>query len=267
MKLQIPNTKHQTNTNLQTPRPMCFEHRVDVWNLKVVWILVFGFWCFGATAAETNGAARPFVPSTKYATTRVAGWTVRVNRELLTSQSELGSNALALLAVKLCEITNTVPARACEALKRVPIWLGVNDGHAPCAEYHPSKSWLAEHGYNPDKAKCVEIGNARKFIEWSPRQPAMILHELSHAYHDQVLGFDDQRIHKAYLRAKASGTYNAVQRNNGKTERAYALTDDHEYFAEATEAFFGTNDFYPFTRVELKEHDLEFFELLEEVWK
>src|SRR5678815_4664518 len=46
-------------------------------------------------AAETTGAPKPFVPTTKYATTRVAGWTVRVNRELLTTQSELGSNALA----------------------------------------------------------------------------------------------------------------------------------------------------------------------------
>jgi hypothetical protein len=243
------------------------QRRVNVWCLNVVWCLVFGFWCFVANAAETNGSARPFVPSTKYATTRVAGWTVRVNRELLTTRVELGSNALALLSVKLREITNTVPARACEALKQVPIWLGVDDGHAPCAEYHPSKSWLAEHGYNPDKAKCVEIGNARKFIEWSDRQPAMILHELAHAYHDQVLGFNDGRIREAFSRAKAGGAYEAVKRNNGKTERAYALTDDHEYFAEATEAFFGTNDFYPFTRAELKEHDPELFELLEEVWK
>src|SRR5205823_286576 len=78
--------------------------------------LAFVGCCFGET---TNS----FVPTTKYATTRVAGWTVRVNRELLASQSELGSNALALLKVKLIEITNTVPPRACEALKRVTIWL------------------------------------------------------------------------------------------------------------------------------------------------
>src|SRR3954453_1256406 len=97
----------------------------------------------GLPAAETNTV--PFVPTTKYATTRLAGWTVRVNRELLTTQAELGSNALALLAVKLREISNAVPARACDALRRVPIWLGVNDGHAPCAEYHPSKQWLGEH--------------------------------------------------------------------------------------------------------------------------
>ena len=37
-------------------------------------------------------------------------------------------------------------------------------------------------------------------------------------------------------------------------------------FAESTEAFFGTNDFYPFTRAELKEHDPEMFKVLCEVW-
>ena len=223
--------------------------------------------CSFARAAETTPASKRFVPTTKYATTRVAGWTVRVNRELLTTQSDLGSNALALLAVKLRDITNTVPAHACDALKRVPIWLGVNDGHAPCAEYHPSKDWLARNGYNPDKAKGVEIGHARKFLDWSPQQPAMILHELAHAYHDQVLGFSDRRIRQAYEHAKADGLYESVTRHNGKKERAYALTDDHEYFAEATEAFFGTNDFYPFTRAELKQHDPKIFKILEEVWQ
>ena len=253
----------------QTPtphRPQTRSALLGVWRLEVCWCLVFGVWCFSAVAAATNRTSNAFTPSTKYASTRAAGWTVRVNRELLTTQSELGSDALALLLVKLREITNAVPPQACEALKRVPIWLGVADGHAPCAEYHPSKQWLAEHGYNPDKAKCVEIGNARKFIDWSRTQPSMILHELSHAYHDQVLGFSDTRIREAFARAKARGTYESVARVNAKPQRAYALTDDHEYFAETTEAFFGTNDFYPFTRAELKEHDPEMFSLLEELW-
>jgi hypothetical protein len=270
MKHQTPNTKIQITSNLQTPILLdcCCQTRraLGIWSLGFVWILVFGVWCFDTVAAETNAASKPFVPSTKYATTRIAGWTVRVNRELLTTQSELGSNALALLAVKLREITNAIPPRACEALKRVPIWVGVSDGHAPCAEYHPSKQWLAEHGYNPEKAKCVEIGNARRFLEWSPKQPSMILHELAHAYHDQVLGFGDKRIKEAFERARAAGRYESVERNNGKAERAYALTDDHEYFAEVTEAFFGTNDFYPFTREELRRHDPDIYNLLEEVW-
>ncbi len=227
---------------------------------------VFGF--FTATVALLHAKEeRTFVPTTKYATTRLVGWSVRVNRELLTTQSELGSNALQLLSLKLREITNAVPPRACEALRKVPIWLGVDDGHAPCAEYHPSKQWLAGHGYNPDKAKCVEIGNARKFITWSRTHPAMILHELSHAYHDQVLGFTNERITETFARAKASGSYESVGHADGKTKRAYALNDPQEYFAEATEAFFGTNDFYPFTRDELKRHDPTLFELLDELWK
>lgn len=236
-----------------------------IWSLVFVWSLGFGVWSF-CQAAEPVSRAASFVPSTKYATTRVAGWTVRVNRELLTSQSELGSNALALLAVKLREITNTVPPHAAEALRRVPIWLGVNDGHAPCAEYHPSKDWLVNHGYNPDKAKCVEIGSARKFIDWTPKQPMMILHELAHAYHDQVLGFEEPRITAAFEKARSARSYESVERNNGRSERAYALNDHKEYFAEATEAFFGTNDFYPFTREELRKHDREIHDLLAEVW-
>jgi hypothetical protein len=39
-----------------------------------------------------------------------------------------------------------------------------------------------------------------------------------------------------------------------------------EYFAETTEAFFSRNDFFPFTREELKQHDPEMEKLLEQLW-
>jgi Mlc titration factor MtfA (ptsG expression regulator) len=39
-----------------------------------------------------------------------------------------------------------------------------------------------------------------------------------------------------------------------------------EYFAESTEAFFSRNDFFPFTRAELKQHDPAIFQLLEKIW-
>ena len=35
---------------------------------------------------------------------------------------------------------------------------------------------------------------------------------------------------------------------------AYAISSPMEYFAESTEAFFSRNDFFPFTRDELKRH-------------
>ncbi len=40
--------------------------------------------------------------------------------------------------------------------------------------------------------------------------------------------------------------------NPGPTREHYALTDEKEFFAEMTEAYFGANDFYPFVVGELK---------------
>jgi hypothetical protein len=40
-----------------------------------------------------------------------------------------------------------------------------------------------------------------------------------------------------------------------------------EYFAEQSEALFGTNDFFPFVRSELEQHDPRMFALLKRLWR
>ncbi len=98
------------------------------------------------------------------------------------------------------------------------------------------------------------------------KHPAVILHELAHAYHHQVLGFDEPRIRAAYENAMKAGIYDEVLLYTGKKVRAYAANNPMEYFAEGTEAYFYRNDFYPFVRAELKEHDPVLHNLLEEIW-
>jgi len=78
-----------------------------------------------------------------------------------------------------------------------------------------------------------------------------------------VLGFDNAEIEAAYQYAVASKSYDAVKLYNGRTARAYAMTNAKEYFAENTEAFFGRNDFFRFTRAELAQHDPEMYHLLQ----
>ena len=51
-----------------------------------------------------------------------------------------------------------------------------------------------------------------------------------------------------------------------RMDHAYAMTTPQEYFAESSEAYFSRNDFFPFTRDELKKHDPEIFKLLEKLW-
>src|SRR5205807_1716057 len=99
------------------------------------------------------------------------------------------------------------------------------EGHHPCMAYHPAVDWLREHGMNPEKARCVEIAGAETFLAWTLQQPWMVLHELAHAYHDQVLthGFENAEVRAAYDAAVKSGRYTSVLRWSGKTERHYAL--------------------------------------------
>lgn len=102
--------------------------------------------------------------------------------------------------------------------------------------------------------------------------PNFTLHELAHSYHDRVLanGFDNAEIKAAFEKAKAGGTYDRVLRRDAKgketLDRAYALISPMEYFAESTEAFFSRNDFFPFDRAELKQHDPGVEQLLIRLW-
>ena len=95
---------------------------------------------------------------------------------------------------------------------------------------------------------------------------SIVLHELAHAYHHRVLGYDDERIVAAYQRALNSGQYEEVLRYSGVRERHYGLNNEREYFAESTEAYFGINDYFPFVRAELLAHDAGMHRLLEEIW-
>jgi hypothetical protein len=215
----------------------------------------------------TENRPKQPIPSSQYSTRDLAGWTVRVNRDLLALHPERARKALELLEAKLQEITRIIPPGPRADLQKVPIWLGIDDGHAPCAEYHPSADWLRDHGYNPEKARCVEIGNAERFLAWSPTQPAMILHELAHAYMHQVLGDHHPDILTAYNRARKAGTYDAVLHKNGRKQTHYALTNPKEFFAELTESYFLENDFFPFNRQELEAVDPASALLIQSLWK
>jgi hypothetical protein len=49
--------------------------------------------------------------------------------------------------------------------------------------------------------------------------------------------------------------------------RHYALADHREFFGEMTEAYFGSNDFFPFNRAELMTAEPRIYQLLETIWE
>ena len=210
----------------------------------------------------------------RFQTNSIEGWRVLVNKRLLAEDKVATDKALGLLRVQLQEIVRKVPAPAVVKLREVTLWFSPEyPGVKPRAEYHPGAGWLRDNGRDPVMAKAVEFTDVRNFEAETKRMPNFTLHELAHAYHDRVLarGFDNAEIKAAYERAKASQSYDKVERwfGNGRPntkEKAYAMTNPMEYFAESTEAFFSRNDFFPFTRDELKQHDPEMEQLLVRLW-
>lgn len=199
----------------------------------------------------------------------VQGWKVAVDTRLIAGpHEELGRDALRQIEGDLADIASLLSPEKLDKLRAVRIVLDLSHGDLRPMQYHPSVDWLTGHGYAAELAKCVHIPEASDYTKARHRheQPWCLLHELAHAYHDQVLGFNEPRIRAAWESFKASGHGEQVLHINGRRTRHYALTDQKEFFAEMSEAYFGMNDFYPFNQGELKEAEPEIWKLMQEIW-
>ncbi|MCA8996021.1 MAG: metallopeptidase [Planctomycetaceae bacterium] len=198
----------------------------------------------------------------------IEGWEVEVDEALLEGErAEFGKLALRLLGDKLFELTRMLPAKRVADLQTVVIW--IDDRHELTSmQYHPGAGWLKDHGYDPAMEKGVHIPRAQRFVDHVSRhdQPFALLHELAHAYHDQFLGWEDASIREAWEAFCESGKYEQVVSISGQQRKHYALTNEKEFFAEMSECFVGTNDFYPFVRGELREAEPEIFALMKAIW-
>ncbi|NTX03503.1 MULTISPECIES: RICIN domain-containing protein [Myxococcus] len=212
-------------------------------------------------------------PVPTYQTQTLEGWTVRIDDRLMAGANRpLTEKALVLLAAQLKEVIRIVPAGPVAQLRKVTLWLSPPYPNEPeAARYHAGDVLLRRSGRSLTMLKSIEFTNVLIFEKETRRMPIFVLHELSHAYHDHVLG-EHAGIEAAYARARENKSYDCVERWRGPEvpitfERAYAMTDDWEYFAETSEALFGRNDYYPFTREDLARHDPGMLALLQQVWQ
>ena len=199
----------------------------------------------------------------------IEGWTIVVDPQLLTDKNKaVAEKAFKALANHLQRVEFIVAAERLKELKKLRIWVELNNPVLGNMQYHPSTGWLKAHGHDPRLVKHVHIPRAKQLYApamWA-KHPYVVLHELAHAYHDQVLDFDQKEIVAAFKDAKKRGIYDKVLLYTGRKVKHYALSNHKEYFAESTEAYFGVNDFYPFVRAELKEHDPAMFAIQQKIW-
>ena len=223
--------------------------------------IIISLWSCSGFIIGDDGFYKPVIKT-------IEGWTIKVDPELIKPENqELYEACTAALGNHLQRIKFVLAKPKVKQLQELPIWLEM-DHPLENMQYHPNPGWLLRHGYDVGLAKHVHIPRAKRLLDrqqWA-KHPYVILHELAHAYHDQVLGFDDPEIMATYELAKQGGGYEKVLAHNHQTVKHYGLTNHKEYFAESTEAYLGVNDFYPFVRSELKVHDPKMFSLLEKIW-
>jgi len=226
--------------------------------------------CFASFSTSTLNAAdtkKETWPDT-HVVKDVEGWSCIVDKRLIDgSEKELGKQVIRILSNQLYKITKVLPADRVADLRKVRIWVDV-DHRLTSLQYHPGADWLKRFKYDLRLVKCVHLPQAKRLVSLyrSNVQPYVMLHELAHAYHDQFLSFNDKRIIAAWQGLVKSKKLEKVTFIKGGKTRHYALTNHKEFFAEMTETFVGTNDFYPFVRGELKELDPVTHDLLAEIW-
>jgi hypothetical protein len=219
-----------------------------------------------AVPADAPGQDRNYDPQSAYQEQSIHGFTVLLSPQVL-AQARAAAEVRAELARQFGEAVKVVPPFAVSALRKVRVWVEWSKRPHAGAEFHVSRTWLEQNGYNPAKAGGIEISNSLNFLNWSrAEQPCMVLHELAHAYHFLVLGERHPEIAAAYRQAVERKSYESVDFFGGGKRRAYALVDEKEYFAELSEAYFGRNDYYPFTRADLRRHDPVGHELMQRLW-
>ena len=198
----------------------------------------------------------------------VEGWPVEWNPVFKKEENKkLFMEVKKALANHLQRITYILEPEKVIRLRKLFIRIDLNHSLGNM-QYHPSKAWLIKNNHDPSLEKRVHVPRANNLLkkdQWA-KHPYVILHELAHSYHDQVLGFDHKEIISAYVRAEKERLYERVLLFRGGKTRHYARTNHKEFFAEMTETYLGVNDFYPFVRAELKEHDPKTFQLMEKIW-
>ncbi|MBY0461143.1 MAG: hypothetical protein K2V38_27795, partial [Gemmataceae bacterium] len=164
---------------------------------------------------------------------------------------------LAVLERECARVNRVLSPKAAEALHKLTIWVDWDD-KVPFANGRPGNTVATYSSNTPQQnvlagrhalqAKTITIHSLKEMTRH--RQPKddhrvwpIFLHELAHAVHDQVLGFDHPGVRAAFEQAMERRLYD---------RELYATTDNREFFAELSCAYLDTQFHYPHTRADLK---------------
>lgn len=221
--------------------------------------------------AQTKDKPTPLDKIAGYKRHTVEGFTLMVSDDVAKADvSRFDRKPMEVLELELKMIVKIMTTKQVDTLRKLPVWVewddqekmsNGRDGNALAVYYGGHQLNLLQEGKQPLKAKTVTVLRMKSLTaEHQPKTDSgrcVLLHEFAHAVHDQVLGNDNVGVKSAYAQAMERKLYDKAQ---------YVSTNEAEFFAELTCAYFDQLHHYPKTRDDLKKHDSVTFKLMEAVW-
>ncbi len=207
----------------------------------------------------------------------ILGFTVHISAEDVSDRPEVAEAVLWMVRSKLRRIVEVVPMNKVKLLRQVEIWLNDNweedDENCGWACYVPD-GYFGSGRFLRDRDGSVVIRDFDYLIDaaWCCTA-GTILHELSHAYHDQFIedGYGNSEIDDEYEDAEDSGDYddNRVLYPwwDEQYRKHYGMTSAREFFATLSETYFlGAYATYPHNLRDLYHHDRSAYRLIQAAW-
>jgi hypothetical protein len=89
---------------------------------------------------------------------------------------------------------------------------------------------------------------------------------MAHVVHHRLLGWQNPELEATFQQAVDRKLYDDVNDRFGRRGKAYARTNDAEYFAELSCAFLDSCNYFPFNQEQLKGYDSAGYKFVERVW-
>ena len=233
---------------------------------------------FVANSAPCQTPKPPAAPKIKaeqvpgYTPMLIEGFTILVSDETMQHKDDpkYAKKPLEVLEQELKIIVSMMPARSVGILRGVFIWVDWDKsvamangraGSALAVYYGGHQLNMMAKGMHPLRAKNVSVLRMKSLTaEHQPDRDSgrcVLLHEIAHAVHDQVIGREHPAVKAAYRQAMERKLL---------ADDSYAATNEAEFFAEMSCAFYDQLEYHPKTRSALVKHDPVTAKVMEAVW-
>jgi hypothetical protein len=213
-------------------------------------------------------------PAREYKTVTIDKWTVFVEKQLLSESPVVAKQAQLRLKAMLAKALAALPEASRAGLRKLPIYLlygpkAKGGGRDNGLEYFQKDAPKYHKKLDPRWGSCMVIYCADNYVRisdfWALKA---LVHEFAHAYHLEQWPEDQPDIFRAWDNAAKQGLYRNVKDDSGRAiDKAYALVNQLEYFAELSCMYFIGCNYQPFNRKELKAYDPRGHAMIQKMWR